>query len=90
MESWFCSEEKLLCLEEMEPNPSQVIIWTDRTVLLWWSCYSTHVLDMLQNWFVPQQGKPSIKNDVWFQQNGALTHYTLAAKEYIREVFNDC
>ena len=45
---------------------------------------------MLQNWFMPQLEKPSIKKDVWFEQDGALTHNTLADTEYIREVFSDC
>jgi hypothetical protein len=47
-------------------------------------------LDMLQNWFVPQRDKPSIKNDVSFEKDGSLTHYTLAVREYAREVFSDC
>jgi hypothetical protein len=47
-------------------------------------------LDMLQNWLMSQPIKPSIKKDVWFQQEGSLTYYTLAVKEHLREVFSDC
>jgi hypothetical protein len=45
---------------------------------------------LLISTFMTQPEKSSIKNDVWFQQDGALTNYTLAVREYLPEVFSDC
>ena len=49
---------------------------------LTWTCGETSSFRMWKH--------RSIKNDVWFQQNGALAHYALAVRENLREVLRDC
>jgi hypothetical protein len=44
-------------------------------------------LDMLQNWFVPQLENLGIKDDAWFQHDGAPAHYALTVREYLSKAF---
>ena len=72
--------------EELEHNSPNFTIWAGMKSEQHFGAYLFdgpdihHIhLDMLQNWFLPQMKKKNlgIKDDVSFQQQGALLHYAL-------------
>ncbi|XP_076373017.1 uncharacterized protein LOC143257876 [Tachypleus tridentatus] len=46
-------------------------------------------LNMLQQWFIPKLDELSIREEIWFQQDGAPAHYALTVRNYLSDTFPD-
>ena len=46
-------------------------------------------LHMINDWLIPQLRNAGIQKDVWFQQDGAPAHFTLAVRQRLDEVFGN-
>jgi len=49
----------------------------------------TSYLNMLQQWFTPKLIERGIKEEIYFQQDGAPAHHALSVREYLKDTFPD-
>ena len=92
----------MLCWSKQNPHYCGEVEHHPPHVMLWGAMNSEHLfrpyffiglvnyrnyLAMLENRLIVQLQSLGIESNVWFQQDGALAHFAITVREYLKEVF---
>jgi hypothetical protein len=83
--------------EELERNPPHAMVWVGMDMKWLFGPYSFdgpvyqyRYFDMLKNWLMPELENIGIRENAWFEQDGALAHFAITVRGYLSEVFPEC
>ena len=88
----FWSKENPYFYEEIENHPPYVMIWAGIDSRHIYGPYffdaavNQHAyLAMLREWFIPLLETKGVKDECWFQQDGAPPHFAVSVREFLNE-----